>query len=608
MCGIAGVITSSPSAAALRPALEAAATALRHRGPDDFGITLDGPVGFVHTRLSIIDLAGGHQPIVSPGGELSAVVNGEIYNYVELRDEFSARLGVEPLTHSDSESVLQVYAAEGIDGLRRLNGMFALAIHDRAQRRVVLARDRLGIKPMYVYADARRVVFGSELKALLPLLPAAPELNADAIAQFLENEFLMGEQTAFAGISRVPPGHALTIDYGLQLARHRYWSIGDVRTQPMTMAQAREAFTPLFEQVMREHMRADVPFGLFLSGGVDSSLLCAMLTRMHDRPIESFSVGYSVDRKRNELDAAQSIARRFGTQHHALEVTPAQLLARIPHAIWSTDELMRDFAILPTSLLAERTGQSLKVVFTGEGGDEAFAGYARYRKPAFQRFLSNLVRPGVGGFRTRNRWPRSLRHRVYSARLLAVSGGFRKPQFDAWRSTPAAWSDLQRAQHYDLVGALPDKLLVKVDRSLMAFGVEARVPYLDHRIVEFGLALPDALKVQGRVGKVFLRQWGQRHIEGDHLMQNKQGFHVPMRQVMSDEFLQGLGPALAASPAIKAWFDTKGVTQLVEAQRRTGHCTEQVWGLMQFAIWHRIFVERGGQPPGRVEDPLDWIR
>jgi asparagine synthase (glutamine-hydrolysing) len=594
MCGIAGVITSSPSAAALRPALEAAATALRHRGPDDFGITLDGPVGFVHTRLSIIDLAGGHQPIVTPGGELSAVVNGEIYNYIELRDEFSTRLGFEPITHSDSECVLQVYAAEGIEGLRRLNGMFALAIHDRAQRRVVLARDRLGIKPLYLFRDGTRVAFGSELKALLPLLPAAPELNADAITQFLENEFVTGEQTALAGIARVPPGHALTIDYGLNLSRQRYWSIQDVRTQRMDMAQAQEAFTPLFEQVMREHMRADVPFGLFLSGGVDSSLLCAMLTRMHDRPIESFSVGYSVTRERNELDAAQSIARRFGTQHHALEITPDELLARIPHAIWSTDELMRDYAVLPTSLLAERAGRSLKVIFTGEGADEAFAGYARYSKPAFRRFLSNLVLPGVGGFRSRNRWPRSLRQRVFSPRLQALSGGFRQAQRDTWQDAPVAWSELQRAQHYDLVGSLADKLLVKVDRSLMAFGIEARVPYLDHRIVEFALALPDALKVQGRVGKVFLRQWGQRYIEGDFLMQSKKGFHVPMRQF--------------GNPAIKAWFNTDGVKFLIEAQRSTGRRSEQVWALMQFAIWHRVFVERAGQPPGRAEDPLDWIR
>jgi len=608
MCGIAGVITSSPSAAELRPQLEAAAAALRHRGPDDFGITLDGPVGLVHTRLSIIDLAGGHQPIVTPGHDLSAVVNGEIYNYVELRREYTARSGVEPLTHSDSESVLQVYAAEGVQGLRHLNGMFALALHDRARRRVVLARDRLGIKPLYVYQDATRVAFGSELKALLPLLPTPPALDADAIAQFLENEFLSGEHTVFAGIRRVPPGHALIIDHALNVQRERYWSLQQLRALDVDMGQAQEAFSALFEQVMREHMRADVPFGLFLSGGVDSSLLCAMLTQMHDRPIDSFSVGYSVDRRRNELDDARKIARRFGTRHHALEITPDEVRSRIAHAIWSTDELMRDFAVLPTSLLAEKAGQSLKVIFTGEGGDEAFAGYARYRKNSLQRSLSNLLRPGVGGFRTRNRWPADLRKRTYSPQLQAVAGGFRRAQVEAWKDAPPAWSDLQRIQYYDLLAALPDKLLVKVDRSLMAWGVEARVPYLDHRIVEFGLGLPDALKVQGRIGKRFLREWGQRHIPGPYLMQSKKGFHVPMQQILRGEFLAQLGQALASNEAIRSWFKVDGVKGLIEAQQHTGGHSDQVWGLLQFAIWHRLFVEQPGRQPGRSEDPLDWIR
>ena len=607
MCGIAGVITSSGSAETLRVGLEAAASALRHRGPDDFGITLDGPVGFVHTRLSIIDLAGGHQPIVTRGGELSAVVNGEIYNYIELRDEFIAKTGTTPLTNSDSECVLQVYAAEGVEGLRRLNGMFALAIHDRVNRRVVLARDRLGIKPLYVFRDASRIAFGSEIKALLALLPSTPAVSADGIVQFLENEFLSGEQTALVGISRVPPGHAITIDYDLKCDWQSYWSC-HVQIQQMTMLQAQEEFSALFEQVMREHMRADVPFGLFLSGGVDSSILCAMLTQMHDRSIESFSVGYSVDRNRNESNSAEKIARQFGTRHTSLEITPTELLSRVPHAIWSTDELMLDAAVLPTSLLAEKAGQSLKVIFTGEGGDEAFAGYARYRKPPFLRWLSNLSRPGVGGFRSRNRWPRSLRKRMYSPRLEAVSNGFRQAQRDDWNRTPTTWSDIQRSQHYELVTALPDKLLVKVDRSLMAFGVEARVPYLDHRIVEFGLSLPDKLKVKGNVGKYFLRQWGQRYIAGEHLMRSKRGFHVPIRRLLSDEFLRGLGDALTSNRAIQGWFNTDGIKYLIEAQRRTGAYTEQVWGVMQFAIWHRIFIENHGQKPGLVEDPLDWIR
>ena len=248
------------------------------------------------------------------------------------------------------------------------------------------------------------------------------------------------------------------------------------------------------------------------------------------------------------------------------------------------------------------------MIFTGEGGDEVFAGYGRFRKRPLQRWLSNLLRPGVGGLRTRNRWPEDLRRRAYAPRLQAASNGFRRAQAQAWQEAPRAWSTLQRLQYYDLVAPLADKLLVKVDRSLMAWGVEARVPFLDHRIVEFGLALPDALKVQGRVGKYFLRRWGQRHVPGNHLMQSKKGFHVPMRQLLGGEFLTHLGQALVDNRALRPWFHPEGIRHLIDAQQRSGGYSEQVWGLMQFAIWHRLFVEQPGRMPGRSEDPLDWIR
>lgn len=607
MCGIAGILASAPLSAVLRARLEAAARALHHRGPDDAGITVEGQVGFVHTRLSIIDLAGGHQPISTPDGRLSAVVNGEIYNYVELREPFIARNGYVPHSHSDSESALQVFAAEGVAGFKRLNGMFALAIHEPARRQITLTRDRLGIKPLYYCVQPGYVAFASELKGVLALLEAAPAVEPDALGQFLEHEFQGGEATAFRGIYRVPPGVALVIGYDLSIRRETWWQLTDVRPEKMDQPEAEQRFSTLMEQVMTEHMRADVPFGLFLSGGVDSSLLCALLTRMHGRDIESFSVGYSVDRQRNELDAAQTIAQRFGTRHTALEISPQALLARLPHAIWSTDELMRDYAVLPTSMLAEKTRDSLKVVFTGEGGDEVFAGYARYRKHAIQRWGANLLAPGSGGFRTQGRWPRNWMKQVFSPALRAAIGGFRQPQIDAWQAAPSAWSALQKAQHNDLVTALPDNLLVKVDRSLMAFGVEGRVPYLDHRIVEFGLALPDELKVHGKIGKHFLRQWGLQYVPREHLFQVKKGFHVPVGQMFGADFLAAAGAKLAANPAMAEWFAPDGVRALFAAHAKTGAHNEHIWGLLHFAIWHRIFVEQRGQQPELASDPLAYL-
>lgn len=607
MCGIAGIISSTPLTRALQDRLHHASRALHHRGPDDAGTHVQGHVGLAHTRLSIIDLSGGHQPLLTPDKRLSAVVNGEIYNYIELRQEFARKQSYTPGSHSDSECVLQVYAEEGIDGFRHLNGMFAAAIHDPANRRITLARDRLGIKPLYYCKRPGYVAFASELKGILALIDESPALNPDSVAQFLEHEFAGGEQTAFEGILRVLPGCALTIDYDLNLHQKRYWSLTQMQPTSVSLDEAEHQFSGLMEQVMTEHMRADLPFGLFLSGGVDSSLLCALLTRMHGKGIESFSVGYSVDRQRNELDAAQMIAKQFGTRHTAIELSPDTLLARLPHAIWATDELMNDHAVLPTSMLAEKTRETLKVVFTGEGGDEVFAGYARYRKHPLQRWASNLATPGSGGFRTRSQWPGKLRRQVFSAPLQAATGGFRQPQIRAWQESPRTWSHLQKAQYNDLVTALPDNLLVKVDRNLMAFGIEGRVPFLDHRVVEFGLSLPDQLKIQGKVGKYFLRHWGLQHVSESHLFRAKKGFHVPIAHMLSGKFLSRLGAALIQNRAIGAWFNQAGIRALLQAHQTSGAYSNQLWALTYFAIWYRIFVEQQGRQPDVHADPLAYI-
>jgi asparagine synthase (glutamine-hydrolysing) len=261
---------------------------------------------------------------------------------------------------------------------------------------------------------------------------------------------------------------------------------------------------------MREHMRADVPFGLFLSGGLDSAVLACQLQAQGAGRIHSYSVGYRGTAMAHELDEAQRVADWFGFEHHALELELDQVFARIPHSIWAADELMRDYACLPTSILAETAARDLKVVFSGEGGDEAFAGYRRYRPTALERWGKSLLHPGSGGFRTRPQWSRRWMRRLFGPALANADGRARQPFIDAWQSTPSGWSDLQRRQYTDLVTALPDNLLVKTDRMLMAFGLEGRVPFLDHRLVEFGLSLPDRLKVRGRTGKWLLRQWADR--------------------------------------------------------------------------------------------------
>ena len=578
------------------------AAALVHRGPDDLGVHVAGPLGLVNARLSIIDLEHGHQPMLDD--RFALVANGEIYNFVELRVGLEAR-GRRFATGSDSETILHAYALDGLQALPSFNGMFAFALFDSETRELVLARDRLGIKPLYYAELPDRLLFASELKALLAVWPGEPELEPQALVQYLQSRFSTADTGLVRGIHRLPPGTALVVDAELRVRAHRYWSPLDVRPRRLGLYAAVEEFEPLFRQVMLEHLRSDVPYGLFLSSGVDSGSLLAMVTEMTGRPVRTFSAGYGDVRAGDELAHASAIAHHFDAKHTEVVLDRHAVFRRLPYTIWSTDDLLDDYASLPTSFLAEQAGGELKVVLTGEGGDEVFAGYGRYRRNLFQRWAKSLIAPGSGGFRTRGYWRDRWVRQVFGPELRAASGARRAPFIAAWQATPRGWSHLARSQYVDLTTYLPDDLLVKVDRVLMGFGVEGRVPFLDQRVVEFGLALPDALKVGGRHGKLFLRRWAERRLPREHVWRRKRGFFVPIRQWFRGDFLDQLATLLPWNRAIQRWFRPSGVAALVREQQAGGNASRAIWGLMQIAIWHRIFVE--GHTPRRDEDPLDWI-
>lgn len=603
MCGIAGLLLKNRQATP--ESLELFTKMLAHRGPDSSGIHCDGPAGLAHTRLSIIDLAGGNQPLFANHGRLALVANGEIYNHPELRARLEAE-GADYQTHSDCESILNAYRRWDSDGLQQLHGMFAFALWDAEQGRLLLSRDRLGIKPLYYARLADRFIFSSEIKALLPHLPKIPEIRPQALADFLQNQFITGRETIFQGIERLLPGEALSIDRSLKITRQTYWQPQQTAPRKIRFSQAQEEFNSLFRQVFKEHIRSDVPYGLFLSGGVDSAVLLAMLKRSQGQPIQTFSVGFRDSRMPDELGMASALARRFSTDHHRLELGRDDLFERLVHTTWACDDLMRDYASLPLAALAETAAQSLKVIFTGEGGDEVFAGYRRYRQ-TFEDRIKALLRPGTGGFRTRGHWRGRYPQQVFSKILQLHLEETRTPFVTAYREARPDWSVCSKRQYTDLVTALPDNLLVKADRITMAFGLEARVPMLDHRVVEFGLSLPDRLKLHGHQGKWFLKQWAEQHLPKKHLFRPKRGFHVPVGEWLSGRFLTDLGQQLLRDRSIQEWFDPQGVQQLVDEQSNKGGAARELFGLMQFAIWHRLFIDQPGVIPSARENPLDWI-
>ena len=605
MCGIAGFVLRN-GARPDRGELARMVACLAHRGPDDSGVHVRGAVGLAQTRLSIIGLATGHQPMVSADGNLTLAANGEVYNYLELNAALREQ-GCRFQTTSDSETILHAYAVYGLGFLTELRGMYAFALQDARAGRLILARDRLGIKPLFYVRLADRIAFASEIKALLPILRGRPEVEPGALRQFLQNQFAGGEETLFAGIRRVLPGEVLIIDQDLRCERRRYWSALDVVPRRIGLDEAQEELDALMDAVMVEHMRSDVPFGLFLSGGVDSAVLAANLHAHGAGRIRSWSVGYQGTAMADELDEAARVAAHFGLDHTPLRLTLPQVFARIPHSVWCADELMRDYASLPTSILAQAAGAELKVVFSGEGGDEAFAGYRRYHPRPAERWFKALIHPGSGGFRTRGQWGGGWAKRLFGPALRGAPGPDRAPFLAAWRATPRGWSDMQRRQYTDLVTALPDNLLVKTDRMLMGFGVEGRVPFLDHRLVEFGLSLPDNLKVRRHQGKWLLKRWAEPRLPPGHLDRPKRGFHVPVGDWLKGEVAAGLGRRLMENRGIRDWFEVGAIPALVAARQAGRGGSRELFGLMEFAIWHRLFIEGSGLQPGPEEDPVAWV-
>ena len=604
MCGIAGCYLHEGSPD--KGQMEAMLHMLQHRGPDDRGIHIDGKVGLVHTRLSIIDLTGGRQPLHNSDKTLSLIANGEIYNYIELRAELQKRDFVFS-TRSDSETILHAYAAYGDEFVNHLNGMFAFALFDSKRQRLILARDRLGIKPLYFVQLPDRLAFASELKSLKTVLPNTPQIRPQALLQFLEIGFCSERETIIQGIQRVLPGEMLVVEANGQIRRNRYWAVNNVKPIQCSFEEAAEEFDRLIESVMIEHVRSDVPYGLFLSGGVDSGTLLAELNKIQDQPIRSFTIGYETTQKRNELQDALHVSKLFNSSHTSIEVDAKDLIERIPFTIWAADDLMRDLACLPTSILAEKAAAELKVVITGEGGDEAFAGYGVYRRSSFQRFLKNLLKPGTSGYRTKGLWPHRWSSITFGRRLHQIKDDWFKPVVDAWQSTPTDWGYIRRAQGTDITMALPNSLLTKVDRMLMAFGLEGRVPFLDHRVIEFGLALPDRLKIRSGQKKLFLKRWAEKHLSPDYLHRKKRGFHVPVQTMFTGVFLDGLQTKLLNNEVSREWFNAKGLRELFDRHRQRNDKAMEIWTLMQFAIWHYLYIEQSSAIPTPQENPLDWI-
>ena len=618
MCGIAGIFGIDGSHVDQRE-VQAMCQALVQRGPDDEGYYTVANIGLGMRRLSIIDLATGQQPVANEDDTIQVVLNGEIYNFRELRKELEAK-GHRFSTVSDTEVIVHLYEEYGVGCVDKLRGMFAFALWDANLKRLLLVRDRLGIKPLFYGVFDGKFVFASELKALLQLSWVERNLDFSAVSHLFTFLTTPSDQSIIAGVHKLEPGHLLTIELNKAPTIREYWDVDFATESNIAEGPAIERLRELLQESVKLRMISDVPIGAFLSGGIDSSAIVGTMAGMSDRPVKTFTIGFP-EKQFNEVEHARLMANHFGTEHHELILEP-DVIGMISDLAWHLDEPFGDSSAIPTYMVSKLAAEHVKVVLSGDGGDELFAGYDKYRVergerryrhiPALIRSLFGAVGKHMAeGMKGRN-FMRHLAlngsHRYLDAATLfdreekqsLFSGAVvdRVMRADPWKELATClgrvdthW--LSAIQYLDIKHYLPLDILTKVDRMSMANSLEARVPLLDHKLVEFTATIAPNLKLQGSTTKHVFKQ-AMRGILPDAIIDRpKQGFAVPLGRWFRGE-LNGFVHDLLLSPTSQARniFNSGYIEKLLAMQARGRDLDLQLWTMISFELWCQTFLDK----------------
>jgi asparagine synthase (glutamine-hydrolysing) len=626
MCGLTGIYNFRSRAPADRATVERMTRILLHRGPDDEGFYFDAALGLGHRRLSILDLsARGHQPMYTAGGRFTIAYNGEVYNYLELRKDLETD-GYVFQTETDTEVILALYAQKGPTCLQYLNGMFAFAIWDSVERTVFLARDRIGIKPFYYAETPDGIIFASEIKALLVSDQVRPQVATESIDTYLSFGYVPGAETLFRGIRKVLPGQWLQISpHGIQCAS--YWDLDYVPNLRRNAQETADGLRELLLDAMHIHLRSDVPIGVFLSGGLDSSATVALLAEAGVHNLQTFSVAYPAGALYDETPFARLVADRFQTDHHVLYVDPNQFLDCIPDFVWYMDEPVAEAPAIAFYLIAKLLREHVTVALSGEGADELFAGYAIYRYmrwiEAYRRLPDGirsrleplLFEPILGAVGTEKmRKYLRLAYRPLDKRYRGVSNY--DPEYKESLYTDDLWAALAAnplsdplASYYakthgldaltqmlysDLKTWLVDDLLIKADRMTMAHSVELRVPFLDYRVIEYAATIPSNMKLRGGVVKWILKRAMKDRLPRAILTRKKMGFPTPLALMFQRDLSGYLRDLLLSSECMsRHYFKRQTVERLIEenANKKKDH-HRILWQLVVLEEWHRQFIDQ----------------
>jgi asparagine synthase (glutamine-hydrolysing) len=641
MCGIAGVMKFGRDARVDLDTVRQMCTVMAHRGPDDDGFYVSGPVGLGMRRLSIVDLATGHQPISNEDETAWIVFNGEIYNHAELREQLQAR-GHRYRTNSDTETIVHLYEEYGRDCVRHLRGMFAFAIWDTKNQHLFIARDRLGIKPLYYKLSPESLAFGSEIKVVLAA-GTQPKFNRNVLPEYLAFGYVSGSESFYQGIVKLMPGHTMEVSLNGQVSIEPYWDL-PVTEQDSSHDECYyiEKYRDLLEQAVQSHLMSDVPLGVFLSGGIDSSAVAALMTKLRRAPVETFSVGYAEDQY-SELPYARVVAQHLNSIHREVLVSREQFFEALPQLIWHEDEPIAWPSSVPLYFVARLARDRVKVVLTGEGSDETLGGYARYaftlKNASLDRYyrgvFPNAVRRVVRNRIQNSAWiSANVRRKLAHTPLARDGNSWASLYFDnflcafseqeqhgllldeiaaeftsgaPYESSLEYWERssgemLHRLLYTDIKTYLVE-LLMKQDNMSMAASIESRVPFLDHVLVEFATNVPRRFQLHGLSGKQILKKAVEDLLPREILYRKKLGFPTPWSRWLKGPQLQEIRDLLLEPRSMDRKLFKRAAIERLFDEHKAGQIDhyDRIWRLLNLELWHRICIEGEGRPTMTLE-------
>ena len=639
MCGICGKLNFDPDENVPQSLLKAMTDSIVHRGPDDDGYYISGQLGLGFRRLSIIDLAGGHQPLSNENGTVWIAFNGEIYNFQELRDDLLKK-GHTFRTKTDTEVIVHLYEEYGEAAIEGLRGMFAFAIWDQNQKKLLLARDRIGIKPLYYGLTSRSLVFGSEMKAVLQDPEVTREILPSTIDRFLTFGYVPGEETLFKGIYKLPPGSFMVVKNGKTEVK-QYWDL-HFTSGSITLKDAEEQLLEILEESVRLHMISDVPVGFLLSGGVDSTAMLSLASRKTDRPISSYTVGFADSGIADERPFARLAAEKYGSEHHEISISSKEFADFLPQYVWHMEEPVCEPPAVALYYVSKLARNYVKVLISGEGGDEAFGGYQNYRAMLWIERIKRVAGPLKGALSKALSllyevipWERLGKYlplfdvpfeSYYYSRASSPFYFFNAHYKDAYSddfcnrinkqrsllpvtrllSKNGSKDVLSRMLYVDTKTWLPDDLLVKADKMTMASSLELRVPLLDHKLLEFAAKLPSNFKVHGLTTKYIAKRALGKQIPAEILKRRKAGFPVPYENWLQTDLRDSIHDVLLDRETLsRGYFRKSAIEKLLRDNSESGAHAKDIFSLLVLELWHRQFLSNRVADFTPIQSPHD---